>query len=35
VARVGAGAVGALCVHATEHAARVAEGVHEHVLLEA
>ena len=34
VARIGAGAIGALCDHATEHAARVAEGVHEHVMLE-
>ena len=35
VARLGASAIGALCDHATEHAARVADGVHEHYLLEA
>ncbi len=35
VARLGAGVVSALCEHASEHAMRVADGVHEHYLLEA
>lgn len=35
VARLGCSVIGTLCEHATEHAARVADGVHDHVLLEA
>ncbi len=35
IARLGPGTVAGLCEHATEHAARTAEGVHEHYLLEA
>ena len=35
IARLGAGVVHELCEHAVEHAAKVAEGVHEHWLLEA
>jgi hypothetical protein len=35
VARLGAGVVAGLCAHAAEHAARAADGVLEHWLLEA
>lgn len=35
IARLGAGVVNELCEHAIEHAAKSAEGVHEHWLLEA
>jgi hypothetical protein len=35
IARLGAGVVTELCEHAVEHAAKSAEGTHEHWLLEA
>jgi uncharacterized protein YllA (UPF0747 family) len=35
VARLGASVIAALCDHATEHAARAADGIHDHWLLEA